>query len=531
MKIQCEEVKFSDLLGFLGKRIDRLDWLKGSGKATERVDALTEAGSNLAEEKPPKDAVHAMYQAGLSLWEQLYPAAIQKIDFDIRGIGELKTYTHRFARFEDLIYNADDRYRDHILHSLWVYCLGERFAEKFTALRFDPLYIPFFCAETRKGAKGRVDGVPEMQTITESLFKNSKIDATTVSRPHSWYDGLENLYDKRDAVWAAAALLHDIGYPLARVMRIEDEIRKTLQSYGPFYPSELAVHWSPIQVQSVSRFVDFSSENLAYDGSCADLLGGRLHGQARIESEPFLTSLVSKSIEDRDHGVLGAYLLYRLTRSFKRLYESRVLEDADHWWFTMSLAKGAILRAITGHTIPVYRYDFFPQFGAYLFLMDELEDGLRFYKVPGEKRYLVSAFSTFFGVAKGTFDERKGVLVMGIRVVDNSSTTTGAKGLKEIAIKSFAHRFSRFFHLFNSERVSQQTPVVVHFEYWQGESKFVGEAKFLSPTVKIFLEDCSPSPENWSAPEHIEKLFEREGLDLAQPWAPTKEPSVDLNTQ
>lgn len=66
-----------------------------------------------------------VHQKGRSLWEQLASAALNHIDPNSKGNSDLFKYLNAATEFEDLLYGLEQYYRDHTLHSLWVYLIGE----------------------------------------------------------------------------------------------------------------------------------------------------------------------------------------------------------------------------------------------------------------------------------------------------------------------------------------------------------------------------------------------------------------------
>src|SRR5439155_16525518 len=128
LKLTCDEIRLDVLMKCLEGRIERLPWTKQADvvtEATDKIATISKSGGRIIDGSSKVDDIHSVFEAGVSLWGLLYPAAIQAIDFDVRGVGELKKYVSSFTRFEDFIYNAEERYRDHVLHSIWVYALGE----------------------------------------------------------------------------------------------------------------------------------------------------------------------------------------------------------------------------------------------------------------------------------------------------------------------------------------------------------------------------------------------------------------------
>lgn len=529
--LDCEEIRIEDVLDHLALTVAEFNWLgKDRAKHVQKeLVRLQGYCQNLSDPKKPIeiDDVQGFHEAGLAIWSELYQRAMSELAIDSRGIDELDEYTQRFAKFEDFLYDAVDRYRDHILHSLWVYALGEWCIRKFARARCDPLYIPFLAHDSLEAKPGRVMGYLEYEEITRNLvkklggFPESTIIKETLP---GWHSGLAKLYKTRSEIWAVAALLHDIGYPLAKVSKVEDEIRKTLGSYGPFYPSELEVHWSPIQAQSVSRFIDHCSKDLVYQGYVRNLLGKGDVRESEIVHDTHLSSMLSRSIEDRKHGILGSYLLYRLTKAFKHLFPTRIIRKNEPWWFFTFLARVNILRAISAHTMPDVTYDYFPQFGAYLFLMDELEDALRLYKFPGEKRYRVRPVRSFFGVDRETLDGRD-VILLGLRVEDSFEDP------KEDPGKAFAHRFNKLFRFLNADRVHHASPVVIHLEYFYQVSgtEFRGEMQFLYPEVGIWMKQLSGKNKVGLGSETaIDKFLREKGVRLTQRWRRVRYPKIEV---
>ncbi|MHA1204061.1 MAG: hypothetical protein ACTSSL_03860 [Candidatus Heimdallarchaeaceae archaeon] len=84
--------------------------------------------------------LHDKILAAKSLWKMLFESAMSFIDENKRGYDDLFSYFDAFVNFEELIFASDSFYRDHTLHSLWVYFLGEYL---FRAQEFQPLWTNF----------------------------------------------------------------------------------------------------------------------------------------------------------------------------------------------------------------------------------------------------------------------------------------------------------------------------------------------------------------------------------------------------
>ena len=65
-----------------------------------------------------------IHEAGQRLWQELMSAALKDIDRRPKGNSALFEYVDAATKFEDMLYGLESYYRDHTLHSLWVYLIG-----------------------------------------------------------------------------------------------------------------------------------------------------------------------------------------------------------------------------------------------------------------------------------------------------------------------------------------------------------------------------------------------------------------------
>ena len=65
------------------------------------------------------------HQRGRELWKVLASYALKYIDETSKGNSKLFDFIEAATRFEELLYGLEPYYRDHTLHSLWVYLIGE----------------------------------------------------------------------------------------------------------------------------------------------------------------------------------------------------------------------------------------------------------------------------------------------------------------------------------------------------------------------------------------------------------------------
>ena len=77
------------------------------------------------EELKKSEDLHSKILSAKKLWKILFEVSMSYIDPDKKGYDVLFEYFDDFVEFEELIFASDKFYRDHTLHSLWVYFLGE----------------------------------------------------------------------------------------------------------------------------------------------------------------------------------------------------------------------------------------------------------------------------------------------------------------------------------------------------------------------------------------------------------------------
>ena len=65
------------------------------------------------------------HKKGRDLWQELASSALNAIDIDSKGNSKLFNYLDAATSFEEILYGLEPYYRDHTLHSLWVYFIGE----------------------------------------------------------------------------------------------------------------------------------------------------------------------------------------------------------------------------------------------------------------------------------------------------------------------------------------------------------------------------------------------------------------------
>ncbi len=183
----------------------------------DSIDFLEEKNKDDIKEKiielRDEDELHEQIEAARDLWKSLFEASMVFIDPNKQGYDDLFDYFDEFVEFEELIFASDDFYRDHTLHSLWVYFLGEYIFRK---EKFQPLFKQY--QSERRYLKKLSDIFKELD---ESSFEYTTKTLDQIARDIE--------YD--DSVRCVMALTHDLGYPLKKINKINESISRIL----PFY--------------------------------------------------------------------------------------------------------------------------------------------------------------------------------------------------------------------------------------------------------------------------------------------------------
>lgn len=102
------------------------------------------------------------------LWKVLFEAAMTSINPDKTGYDKLFKYFDAYVEFEELIFASDSFYRDHTLHCIWVYLLGEYLKLKVRCIGNLPTNKNTYCLEiARNHADVLING--ESQNISKYL--------------------------------------------------------------------------------------------------------------------------------------------------------------------------------------------------------------------------------------------------------------------------------------------------------------------------------------------------------------------------
>ena len=242
------------------------------------------------------------------------------------GLENLETVLKAFDECEPLLYGASpERYRDHVAHTFRVWAIGH------------------------------------------GLLKSGLGGKLHADMP----GGLDEIRaDEWEAMWALAALCHDIGYPLSALEDINQKADQALRPQG-LYP------------EGGLRYA-FSSRLQPFQDAILRLMASKVVKTEAPPEDPertWLTHLQNKyylklvsSFDKLDHGVLSALVL---GKSLTYFLESDLCHDSC-WPLKKDDARQfvirkEILRAIAAHTCPAIYHLRFDTLSFLLFAIDELQ--------------------------------------------------------------------------------------------------------------------------------------------------------------
>lgn len=410
--------------------------------------------------------MHSRIQAAKDLWKVLFEAAMTYIDPDKSGYDDLFSYFDKFVEFEELIFASDSFYRDHTLHVLWVYFLGE--------------YIYFEDQYERMLAPYQTD----MESIMHFFdFFDKVTDGKMGKQACKVRDGVAKRMLNKCAVRCLTTLTHDLGYPVKKVSKINHAIKTVLPYFGLHTYDEFEFHYSTEQKKFIEGFLTVMSLSIQikleqedeteveallasfaehgkldfktlmdyeFSENEKEMLSKNMESSYLIQPTHKKMMEQSKNFETFQHGILSAYLLMRHLPAFSSL--NWIYSDKPNTVFPNSVeidqlfSKVDILGAISNHTSDTYRITSIDDASAYLTLMDELEEFSRISRANQSRSYVEEFCRTALGMTEDGWFEI-------VFVFDNDSID----GLDPE--RAFKGRCRRFLSLFDIQNMSDDLKI------------------------------------------------------------------------
>jgi len=391
------------------------------------------------------------HKKGRKLWEVLAKYALRDIEPTAKGNSTLYDFLDAETQFEDILYGLESHYRDHTLHSLWVYLIGEHIlrnriedsvSDKSIYLR-EKLDWYLYNDITEDADKS---------SIPKVLANYSKIKKSILAKVVERHT---------DAMWCIMALCHDLGYSLEKLRDLNDKVKQVLKFFdisdlehtgysldiehqylvsqclelmamdvrivpGEDY-SEITDKNYKLLNEKLKEFVDTKLEedivntkleeavdkeikkqitgaSIKLDTtriikSAAGLKGKKELDQIRKLEEKTLVKCyrddstywrLCRALEKKQHGILSSYLIFKILGIFA---DATVRGPAEEWGLdddetVENIIRGDILFAIAQHEFDFTHIFEFSSLADVLVLADELEEFSRLGRPLQSREYL-----------------------------------------------------------------------------------------------------------------------------------------------
>ena len=442
---------------------DEIIFLQGKDDIKKDIKACLE---KLIDEEKMNNKI----QIAVVLWKKLFESAMSYLSPNKKGYDKIFKYFDSYVEFEELIFASDSFYRDHTLHCLWVYFLGEYLHEK---PEFSELY------------RSEREEEESYKTLKEIADKLPIINYTGAKQLKHLVNLFEDANSYDASIRCIAALTHDLGYPLKKIEKINKAMNKVLPYFAIHNFDNFSFEYENIQQEFVNQFIDFISrevilqvtnrddlpketievlkkiftKNYALDNDMDELMEviDSLSDEERALIEntyvvntffhsPFRRKAVYyNDFESYQHGIMSAFLLMKNLQAFQDIDycspgQDSPIPDAR------ALSLYSILASISDHTRDSYQIkringDSFPTF------VDELEEFSRISRASQNREYVEEFCDTALYMEDGW-----------LNVVFEFNNTNLDNLDPEI---SFKGRCKRFLSLFNVAELDQYLKIRV----------------------------------------------------------------------
>lgn len=283
------------------------------------------------------------------------------------GLDRLYDYFKEFTKFEAVLYGVDAGYRDHVIHVFRVWMLG-------------------------------------VVILYNSDTSQVKLNATELLFDKIINDQLDLNEEEIFSMWSIIALCHDLGYPLEKTEKINEEAEKMYRHLGKMNIQKFSAAFH-LEHQFLNEFLlDFISSKIvrnksemtvSEDGSNKFEVLSKEYSRYKettklddnlkklfLQEKLFKTNIqakfynkFAKSLENYSHGIISCSILWKslfyFLESDYNLQENSSLafEDARQL-----LIRRDILRAIASHTCPEIYHLNANTMSFLLILCDELQE-------------------------------------------------------------------------------------------------------------------------------------------------------------
>ena len=439
----------------IGDTEDTVDFIKNPNKIERPLNKLIRLYEKAKvdqdkvgnEEKDLNECLdwYEMHKWGRELWHELISAALYHIDPSSKGNSKIFEYLDAATEFEDLLYGLEPYYRDHTLHSLWVYLIGIKLMAdrgKLYNISRNLNWYLFNDVEQGRDKDLHPNCLKEWTKFKKELFHIQ-------------------LQKYKDSVWCVMALCHDLGYSLAKLEELNKKVEmvlkffhvsdfrrvgyslevehqylasqflelmamdvrmvpgdyKTLREhiYDKHNVNEKIKNEEEFEIDFINRIKKpqedlkefLESKNIEYFDKfklweeLEDKIGKDSEGLLDIAKDIEEETLVKcyrddstywrlcKALERKEHGILSSYLIYKTLGIFA---DTSVRGPAEEWGIEddeviLNIIRGDILFAIAQHEFAYAHIDQLGSLAEILILCDELEEFSRLGRQLQSRKY------------------------------------------------------------------------------------------------------------------------------------------------
>jgi len=448
---------------------------------SDLIKAFKKADKDFKKEKDKKKGLsdhldsYEVHKAGQRLWRELMSASLRQIDPNSKGNSKLFEYLDNATKFEDLLYGLEPYYRDHTLHSLWVYLIGVKLMGKGGLLEETADKLNWYLFNDIEQGRKTYPYPPILRQ-----WANFRKECFCIQ-----------LKGHKEAVWCIMALCHDLGYSLSKLDKLNEKVLKVLEYFHVSnfnhvgylldiehqYLIEQFLELMAMDVRivagenyekiedelgkdtSVKTFFKKGSKARIWQAPLKDVLDKIPQEMKKNDNVIKLWEMLEKALEDskkskkdtaasidaaksieentlvkcyrddstywrlckalerKEHGILSAYLIYKTLGIFA---DTSVRGSAEEWGLEdeeviYNVIRGDILFAVAQHEFSYAHIDQLGSLAEILILCDELEEFTRLGRQLQSRKYHDTAAKTKLTISnsKGGKSSPKNVTVMG----------------------------------------------------------------------------------------------------------------------
>lgn len=323
-----------------------------------------------------------------------------------------------------MIFASDSFYRDHTLHSLWVYFLGEYIYNNpdFSFLFNNFNYTHRRAANTAKFFEKL--NFPFIFGDFCDLLKN-----------------VSQILPNDDSIRCVIALAHDLGYPLKKIAKINKSIGRVLPFFAISKFGEFDFQYENVQQFYIENLLELMSYDILFSIEIGDITFDEqqmikeptaliyqintalssiqqpppevteqfkkylenisekeIHiwrkifaGAMRLDKSMSRVMRFSNDFEQYQHGIMSSYLLMKLLNAFSNIqmtYSDPSNLSTDEMDIPKIYSKLRILGAMADHTSPGFKMREIDSYSALLMLVDEIEEFSRISRANQYRQFI-----------------------------------------------------------------------------------------------------------------------------------------------